>query len=215
MKHALKLPLKLPLTLPMTLSMTRPCSRQRGIALPVMMIILLVMLVSSVTLFKASNSSTMTTANLAYDSALSKAVDLGLHRGFQWLSDTSVLNKGLLNANDLANAYQANLDTKQDPSTASFWVGSIFVTDSANNRIEYVIHRMCALTGAYDGSANACMQTAANTSTLGTSVAVGSSLASDSPSFAGTPQLHYVITARIFGARGGNVMNQLVVLIGA
>jgi Tfp pilus assembly protein PilX len=195
--------------------MKTPLRRQRGIALPVMMIILLVMLVSSVYLFKASNSTTMTTANLAYDASLSKAADLGLHAGFQWLSDTATANKGLLNADDSTHAYLANLDVTLAPSASNFWVGSIFITDSANNRIEYVVHRMCAVGGAYDAAGNTCVQTAANTSTLGSSVAIGDSLAADSPSFAGTPQVHYVITARIFGPRGGNVMNQLVVLIGA
>jgi Tfp pilus assembly protein PilX len=195
--------------------MNTPFRRQRGIALPVMMIILAVMLVSSIYLFKASNSTTMTTANLAYDASLSKAADLGLHAGFQWLSDTATANKGLLNGDDTAHAYLANLDVTLSPSAPNFWVGSVFITDSADNRIEYVVHRMCALAGAYDMNGNTCVQTAANTSTLGTSVAVGDSLASDSPSFAGTPQVHYVITARISGPRGGNVVNQLVVLIGA
>jgi hypothetical protein len=195
--------------------MKTPFRRQAGIALPVMMIILLVMLVSSVYLFKASNSTTMTTSNLAYDASLSKAADLGLHAGFQWLSDTAKTDKGLLNADDTAHAYLANLDVTLAPTEPNFWVGSVILTDSANNRVEYVVHRMCALAGSYDAPGNTCVQTAANTSTLGTSVAIGDSLASDSPSFAGTPQMHYVITARIFGPRGGNVMNQLVVLIGA
>ena len=44
---------------------------------------------------------------------------------------------------------------------------------------------------------------------------LGDSLASDSPVYAGVPQLHYVITARIDGPRGGNVVTQMVVLIGA
>jgi Tfp pilus assembly protein PilX len=189
--------------------------RQRGIALPVMMIILLVMLISSVYLFKASNSTTMTTANLAYDASLSKAADLGLHAGFQWLSNTATGNKVLLNADNPANGYVANLNTNLTPSAGDFWNGSQFIDDTANNRIEYVVHRMCAVAGAYDAGINQCVQTSANTSTLGTSVGVGDSLASDSPSFAGTPQLHYVITARITGPRGGNVVNQLVVLIGA
>jgi hypothetical protein len=189
--------------------------RQRGIALPVMMIILLVMLTTSVYLFKASNSTTMTTSNLAYDVALSKAADLGLHTGFQWLSDTAAANKNLLNTSDSAHAYQANMDVTLSPSADEFWAGSAFITDSANNRIEYVVHRLCALPGSFDLPGNACIQTAANTSTLGTSVAIGDSLASDSPSFAGTPQVHYVITSRIFGPRGGNVVNQMVVLIGA
>lgn len=192
-----------------------PFRRQAGVALPVMMIILLVMLVSSVYLFKASNSTTMTTSNLAYDASLSKAADLGLHAGFQWLSDTAKADKGLLNADDTTHAYLANMDVTLAPTEPNFWVGSVTITDSANNRVEYVVHRMCAVAGPYDAPGNTCVQTAANTSTLGTSVAIGDSLAADSPSFGATPQMHYVITARIFGPRGGNVMNQLVVLIGA
>jgi Tfp pilus assembly protein PilX len=190
-------------------------SRQRGIALPVMMIILLVMLVSSVYLFKASNSTTMTTANLAYDASLSKAADLGLHAGYQWLMNTAAVNKGLLNANSPANGYLANLDVTLNTSAPTFWNGSVTVTDGAQNRIEYVVHRLCAQTVAYDDPTNSCVQTAANNFTLGSSVGVGTSLASDSQVYAGTPQLHYVITARIFGPRGGNVVNQMVVLIGA
>jgi Tfp pilus assembly protein PilX len=189
--------------------------RQQGVALPVMLIMLMVMLVSSIYLFKASNSTTMTTANLAYESSLSKAADLGLLTGYQWLSDTAKANKALLNASDTTNAYLANLDTTLTPSASGFWTGSKAIVDSANNRIEYVVHRMCAMAGAYDMANNTCVQTAANTSTLGTATAAGDSLATDSPSYAGTPQVHYVITARIFGPRGGNVVNQMVVLIGA
>ena len=46
-------------------------------------------------------------------------------------------------------------------------------------------------------------------------VSIGDSLASDSSQLATMPQIHYVVTARIFGARGGNVVNQAVVMIGA
>jgi Tfp pilus assembly protein PilX len=189
--------------------------RQNGIALPVMLIMLAVMLVGSIYLFKASNSTTLTTANLAYESSLSKAADLGLHTGYQWLSDTALTNKTLLNSNSTANAYLANLDTTLTTTAAAFWAGSVTITDSANNQIEYVVHRMCAVVGAYDAANNTCVQTSANTSTLGNTSAFGESLGSDAPSFAGTPQVHYVITSRIFGPRGGNVVNQMVVLIGA
>jgi Tfp pilus assembly protein PilX len=189
--------------------------RQRGIALPVMMIILLVMLVSSVYLFKASNSTTMTTANLAYDASLSKAADLGLHAGYQWLMNTAAVNKGLLNVDSPANAYVASLDATLSTTAPTFWDGKVTITDSAQNRIDYVVHRLCALPAAYDDPTNSCVQTAANNFTLGSSVGKGSSLASDAQVYSGTPQLHYVITARISGPRGGNVVNQLVVLIGA
>jgi Tfp pilus assembly protein PilX len=192
--------------------------RERGIALPVMLIMLVVMLVSSLYLFKASNSSTLTTANLAYQSTLSRAADLGLHTAFDWLSTTARTNKVLLDANSEDNGYLATLDNTQTVSSAGFWSGSVKFTDANDNEIEYVIHRMCKFAGTYDTAgppANACVQTSANTSTMGNSIAVGQSLASDGSQFAGIPQIHYVITARIYGARGGSVINQSVVMIGA
>jgi hypothetical protein len=100
------------------------------------------------------------------------------------------------------------------PRDAAFWAGSHTIAGDDGNSIEYVIHRLCASTGSYSG-ANRCMQTAANTATAGSTVAVGDSLAADAPAYASTPQLHYVITARITGGRGANVTNQMIVLIGA
>ena len=191
--------------------------RQNGVALPVMLIMLMVMLVSSTYLLKASTSTTMTTANLAYDSSLSKAVDLGLLTGFEWLSSTAKANKTLLDSDSAGNGYVAHLDTTQRVSDADFWVGSQTITDSAGNRIEYVIHRMCKYAAAYDSispSINTCVQTPANPSGLNNSVALGASMGSDAQAFAGSPQVHYVVTARIFGTRGGNVVNQSVIMIG-
>jgi hypothetical protein len=190
-------------------------ARQQGIALPVMLIMLLVMLVGSIYLLKASNSTTLTTSNLAYDAALGRAADLGLHSAFQWLSATAAADKARLNTHDAGHGYLATLDTTQTPSSPGFWTGSKFIDDAAGNKIEYVVHRVCKMPLPYDHEDNSCVQTAANTSTLGNAVALGSSLSVNSPAFAGTPQVHYVITSRIYGPRGGNVVNQLVVLIGA
>jgi hypothetical protein len=188
--------------------------RARGVALPVMMIMLTVMLISSIYLLKSSLSSTLLTSSLAYDAQLAKAADLGLLTGFQWLKDTAIANKALLDDDSAGNAYVATFDTTQTLASPQFWVGSLTLVQG-EHRIEYVIHRMCALKGTYDKPSNSCMQTAPNTSSLGNAVPLGASLASDSTILAGAPQVHYIVTARIFGARGGNVVNQAVVLIGA
>lgn len=187
---------------------------QQGLALPVMLMMLVVMLVSSIYLFKSSTSAALTSTNLAYQDTMSRAADAGLLAGFQWLSSTAAASKALLNADDSNNGYKATLDTTQAVSTPEFWSGSRTVTDGAGNTIEYIVHRLCALPAAYDAAGNKCVQTAANTSTRNNAVAMGASLASDAPAYAGSPQLHYVITARVFGTRGGNVVNQTVVLIG-
>lgn len=193
--------------------------RQHGIALPVMLVMMLVMLVTSVYLLRSSNSTTLSASNLAYDATLSRAVDLGLHTGFQWLRVTAIADRADLNADDADNGYRASLDTTLTPRDSGFWTGSVEIDDDDGNTIRYVIHRLCADAGGYNavksGVTNTCVQTAANTVKLGTTVAIGESLASDAPSYASSPQLHYVITARLDGARGGNVINQMVVLIGA
>lgn len=188
--------------------------RQRGVALPVMLIILLVMLISSIYLLKSSNSTTLTASNLAYDSAQGRAVDFGLHRGFAWLSAAAASNRAQLNSNSDANGYVAILQQGQGPRSDAFWDGGLFV-DVGTQRIEYVIHRLCSRDLPFDHPDNACVQTADNPAAMGSAIQAGDSNASDAPKFASVPKVHYVVTARIAGARGGNVVNQLVVQIGA
>lgn len=189
--------------------------RQRGMALPVMLIILVVMLVTSLYMLRATHSTALTTGNLAYDATMSRAADYGLHVGFQWLQSTAVGNKVALDKDDPPNGYAASYNTSMDVQDPNFWTNEKTLPDPDGNTIDYVIHRLCLNPGGYADTGNYCMVTAANTSPLGNTVALGDSLAADAPQFAGLPQVHYVITARIHGARGGNVINQLIVLIGA
>ncbi len=193
--------------------------RQQGVALPVMLIILAVMLVGSIYLLRNTHSTTLTTGNLAYDATLSKQADLGLHTGFEWLRGTSTGNKAALNSPDATAGYVAHLDTTQTPRDAQqsgFWAGSKTIDGpDAGTRIEYVIHRLCAVDGGYDENNNRCVQTSSSAGAAPGQVPFGQSMARDTPDYDGTPMLHYVITARISGPRGASVTNQMIVLIGA
>ncbi len=197
--------------------MMRRSALQRGIALPVMLIMLVVMLISSIYLLRSGNSTALTTSNLAYETALTKAADLGIHTAYSWL-DTAA--KETLWQNVPAQGYVATMseDPDKGPASSEFWAGSVFVEDDDGDddiRVEYVIHRLCQFAGAYNGGtpANRCATTAARQG-ITARTSVGDSLASDAPTYQGKPQLHYVITARIHGKRGGNVMNQAVVMMG-
>src|SRR5471032_927223 len=165
-------------------AMMRLPTRQRGIALPIMLIMLTVMLVSSIYLLKSSTSTTLTTSNLAYDASLSKAADLGVHTAFAFLR--SMTNASLLEVNQPA--------------------------DASGNRVEYVIHRLCDFAGAFN-AANHCLTTSARPNSNAPQP-YGKSGRADSPNYQDQPQLHYVVTARIVGARGGNVITQAVVMKG-
>jgi hypothetical protein len=195
----------------MTYAVARP-GRQRGIALPIMLIMLTVMLVSSIYLLKSSTSTTLTTSNLAYEASLSKAADLGVHNAFAWLRDLP--DKSALLADVSAAGYVATLTPTWTVSTAAFWLGSrVLPADAAGNTVEYVIHRMCSFPGAYNAPNQSCMQTSARPNAQ-TTVQLGTTLGRGNPVFAGQPELHYVVTARIVGPRGGNVVTQAVIMMG-
>lgn len=186
--------------------------RQRGIALPIILIMLTVMMVSSIYLLRSSVSSTMTTSNLAYDAALSKAADAGLHAAFTYLR--TVVNKNDLLVNQAGAGYVATLPQSWTVSNPNFWLGSVTMApDDDGNRIEYVIHRMCNMTGSYDIPPNRC-QTTAPRSDLPVARQLGETLKRDPSNLASAAQIHYVVTARVFGARGGNVVTQGVVMKG-
>ena len=186
--------------------------KQGGIALPVMLIMLAVMMLSSIYLLKSTTSTTMTTTNLAYDSSLAKAADLGLHTAFQFLATQP---KAALLADNPGAGYVATLNPVQGVNNSAYWAGSATVTDSAHNTVQYVIHRMCMLPGAYNASApaNNCTLTAAKP-LVSSTTKIGESLSTDRSEYQNMPELHYVITARIYGARGGNVVTQAVVMMG-
>lgn len=188
--------------------------RQGGLSVPIMLIMLGVMLASSVYMLRSSNSTTLTTGNLAYETALAKAADLGIHQAYSWLKATP---RTMLLNDVPAAGYRATTNPApgRGPSDKDFWTGSAFIEDAAKNKVEYVIHRMCTFPGPYDGGqpANSCALTSSKQDSHGRA-GVGDSLSSDAPTYFEAPQLTYVITSRISGERGGNVMNQAIVMMG-
>ena len=186
--------------------------RQRGMALPIMLIMLTVLMVSSIYLLRASTSTTLTTSNLAYEAALTKAADAGLHAGFTYLR--TVPDKVLLTADQPTAGYVSTLADNLSVTNANFWNGSKkLALDDDLNQVEYVIHRMCSLPGAYDATNNRCQTTAARPG-ANTPRALGETLRVDAPNLNSAAQIHYVVTARVFGPRGGNVVTQAVIMKG-
>lgn len=186
---------------------------QRGLALPVVLIILAVMLISSVYLLKSSNSTTLTTSNLAYDSAQLRATDYGIKTGFEWLYVTAKDGMQMFNVDSPDNGYVASLAPATSTRSSAFWKGSKKVT-VGDQSVEYVIHRLCKEINGYDNPTNACVQTSDNLLALGSTVRPGESLAVDAPRYRLIPKVHFVITSRMTGIRGGNAVTQMVVKVG-
>lgn len=188
-------------------------ARQGGVALPVILIVLGIMLLSGAYLIKSGNTSTLTTANLAYQTTLNRANDRALLESAEWLSTTWKTNKVLLDTNSSGDGYVATFNPTDNVRTSTFWDGSKTLDLGNGVTIQYVIHRLCSLQASWNTNNNRCMQTAPNIANVGTSLALGASMSSTASQYADNPKLHYIITARIYGPRGGNVVSQLAVLM--
>lgn len=198
-------------------------TRQRGVALPVALIMLVVMLFSGIYLMRASNNATIMSSNLAYERDISRRADFALSTGYDWLSATAnnPATKSLLDTDQTANGYLATYvcavsTCYRDPA---FWTNSRTFNDPSGNQVEYVIHRMCLYQVGYNQNfgviPNICAQTTAIAGVSSGGVTAGTSLSADAEEITTLPQIHYVITARVPGVKGASVINQMVVMIGA
>ena len=196
---------------------------QRGVALPIALIMLVVMLFSGIYLMRASNNATLMSSNLAYERDISRRADFGLSTGYNWLSATAsnLATKGNLDSDQPGNGYNSTYACAAGNCyrDAAFWLNSATVNDASGNPVEYVIHRMCLYPVAYNlqfgGINNQCVQTTAVAVVSAGGAVAGVSLLSDAESYYTLPSLHYVITARVPGVKGASVINQMVVMIGA
>lgn len=145
--------------------------RQGGFSLPVTLIMMLVMIMLSIMLVRAVDSTNQVINNITYKQAGLAAADAGTETAIAWLA----ANDALLSADQSNLGYYASTvvplttnsfidftatvtaaDTTDDvdwwsPRTAALPVkAGIVGTQVNNNSISYVIHRLCAAAGAPD-----------------------------------------------------------------
>ncbi|MBP9713356.1 MAG: hypothetical protein KBD60_06620 [Sterolibacterium sp.] len=191
---------------------------QRGVALPIALIMFVVMLIGSVYLMRSSTNATIMAGNLANERAISRSTDFGLSEAYLWLSsqaNSSATKPGLDN-NQTANGYRATFNPAISYRDEAYWNGSRTVTAQGSTEVEYVIHRMCMFSGSYNSvlPSNTCVQSLVSSGANSSGARAGDSLAADASDYDSLPQIHYVITARVRGVKGASVVNQMVVMIG-
>jgi hypothetical protein len=173
----------------------RQLTYQRGIALPIMLIMLAVMMVSSIYLLKSSTSSTLTTSNLAYEAALTKAADAGLHRlhlpAHHPQQEPAADRPG---GGRLRGDAAADLDRQQSQLLAGrdHHAGRQRRQPGAVRDPPHV-----HAAAAYDDPTNRCQTTAPRPAPPAR--ARGETLKIDASNLAVAAQIHYVVTARVFG----------------
>ena len=129
---------------------------QRGISLPVTLIILVAMIMLGLAAFRAVDTSGQLAGNIAARETTLMGTDAGIEGAITWLGN----NLALLTSHQTANGYyatQQNLDVFGESSSladpAWFVLPS---TDSSGNTNSYFITRMCTAPGSPGDAGNLC-----------------------------------------------------------
>jgi hypothetical protein len=199
----------------------RRVNKQKGIALPIALIMFVVMLIGGIYLARSAATASLTVGNMAYQRNLRRTADIGMLRAYDWLGATHApATKIALEGDVTAQGYVAAFsfaDPQLGPGDAAFWNGSRTISDvdGGGTDVEVVIHRLCSLKVAFSAAGNHCVTSSMETTGSGaaqegTNLDVGSG-----EPIASLPQIHYLITSRVINARrGATAVNQLVVMMG-
>ncbi|MBM3392566.1 MAG: hypothetical protein FJY34_11445 [Betaproteobacteria bacterium] len=173
---------------------------QRGVALPIALIVLAAMVLAAVTLVRSVDTATLVAGNLTFKQRATHAGDEGVRQAFLWLRGIAIANPVALNNTNAGNGYYSTQHA-DDPgwNPAANWPAGVVTLpmDAGGNTVSYIIHRLCTLPGmAYNAPNQQC---ATYTGTSGSSS--GGSQSVDAPEFTGVVYVYYRVTARVDGPR--------------
>ncbi|MBL8392503.1 MAG: hypothetical protein JNN21_11615 [Candidatus Accumulibacter sp.] len=177
-------------------------SRQQGVVLLVALIVLVALTLAGVALVRSVDTANLVAGNLSFHQSAIQAgersTELALNN---WLQPNNTM--GNTNLHNNATGYVA-AGIAQAPAAGQSWdaywtalttgglTPSAGGTDAAGNTVQYIVHRLCATTGA-PHLAN-CAREPASTNTGGSQTAGGIAPISNN-------RVYYRVTTRIEGPR--------------
>jgi Tfp pilus assembly protein PilX len=198
--------------------------KQRGVVLFFTLIALLVMSLAAVALIRSVDTSSMIAGNMAFKQSTTTSADAGVENAIAWLNATQLANasKPILtdttnafNMTDATKGYYSNASSSPDLFADATWSAitdssNPVITDSSNNRVQFIIQRMClsgnALPSTQENSAvsppkTACLFSSPLVNGNGQNIPLPSDVCEGSgcPNAGQSPQFR--ITARAQGPR--------------
>lgn len=173
-------------------------THQQGVVLWVALFVLLIMMATTIGVLRSSLGGLSISGNLGFRKSATTAADGGIEQARAWLLG----NNGALLADSATNGYYADWATGFNPNQFNWNAG---VTSAAaggqnGNALQYVIHRMCAFSGATFG--NVTVSGGGQAPQVCVSPSVGED---DGPSdrfeLPGTSRPLYRVTVRVLGPR--------------
>lgn len=190
-------------------------NKQKGIALPIALFVLIGILLAATTLIRSGELSVNVSGNLSNRASVGNSNDAAILTAMKWISD----NKANLDNDRIADGYRSaypvgSVDYTKDENWTQ---AKILAADPLGNVSSYQIIRMCEqpntpYNGSNAGIQNVCALTnngaGANTST--------SSVGYDAVNFDGISgiKIYYQIIVKTVGSKGSKVITQSSINIG-
>ena len=184
-------------------------ARQEGVVLLIALIVLVAMSLAGVALIRSVDTSITVAGNLAFSQSAVQSGDRGIVEAAKWLEAKNT-GPALSNTDEVNGYYASTPNPEPDWHDMGSWTGASKVVnggtpDASGNVVRYVIHRMCANVGSWNG--NPCARAP------GPLGAAGQSQTTTAVPFEGTPLLFYRITSRVDGPRNTVSVVQSSVLL--
>lgn len=134
--------------------------KQQGLVLFLALVALVVLSLAAVALIRSVDTNTLIAGNLSFKQTATASGDIGVETGIAWLSATNLANSGknvytdlthAFNLTDTTRGYYSSFDTALDLKTDGPWnaiTNVPEVIDASNNRVRYIIQRMCRTNNA-------------------------------------------------------------------
>ena len=181
-------------------------ARQRGVVLLVALIVLIALTLAGVALVRSVDTANLVAGNMSFHQSAIQAGERSTELAVSnWLQPNNAMGNTTLHNDDDNAGYDAN-GIAQSPAAGQSWdaywaalvAGGLApqtaggTPDAAGNTVRYVVHRLCATTGA-PHLAN-CARSPAGTNSGGSQSAGGVAPITN-------PQVYYRVTTRIEGPR--------------
>lgn len=175
--------------------------RQQGIVLIVAILAIVAMAFAVLAMLRATSGSQGIAGNLAFKKNATSAGDLGVEEARSWLMAQTT---AALSADQATLGYYSTWSSTFDPLTYNWSAGTNAVEaiadDGAGNRVLYVIHRLCSITGSFSLPNQSCVRPSSlNAVGAGTKLGTGGGGGGPLAPVVSVP--YFRITTRIEGPR--------------
>ena len=177
-----------------SLNCNRNLHRQQGVVLFISLIVLVAMTLAGIALIRSVDTTNLIAGNLAFRQGATLAADSGVEAARNWLITQ---NTASLSSDSTGNGYYSF--AMAVPAWGQYDWQNLSIAlpggpDAAGNQVNYVVHRLCSLTGSPTGAGNNCL----TTTTLGGG---GSGKGVGIKTVAGVAVYYYRVTSRVIGPR--------------